>query len=258
MQFRSHFRRAAWLAAIPALCVFMSTSSVAKPLAMRLSPELKGVDATPVLGRKPGQWQGGLQFSVWRSAPPASFDAGTWSWDAPLGESHANEELRLDVDRVGFEFELRSEAGAAPALSQCLAQGRFAVHTEYRGDTTDETTVTLPGYPRIDCKLSGAHGGRLSLRPAFVSQRDSGQLQVGDKLWNVQSVNNLASQRSNFPLARFGYEFSSGGSVVAAVEIAGSGRVWFKPGLPDEAREELAAAMTALLYYGAFLDAQDR
>jgi hypothetical protein len=256
MQTRNPLRRASWIAALPALCLFASPELTAKPLAMRLSGDLKNVEAMPVRGRKPGQWQAGFQFASWESAPPASFDAGSWSWDAPMGESRSNEEVRLDVDRVGFEFELRPAANAAPAMGQCLAQGRFAVHTEYRGNTTDETTMTLPGYPRVDCKLSGAQRGYLSLRPAFVSQRDSGLLQVGEKLWNVQSVNNLASQRSNFPLARFGYEFSTGGEVVAAVETAGSGRVWFQPGLSEEDREDLAAAMTALLYYGAFLDTQ--
>jgi hypothetical protein len=225
---------------------------------MRLSPELEQVEPMPVQGRKPGQWQGALQFASWQSAPPVSFDAGTWSWDVPLGDSHANEEARLDVDRVGFEFELRTADNAPPASSQCLVQGRFAVHTEYRGDTRDETTVTLPGYPRVDCKLSGARGGRLWLRPTFVTQRDSGLLQVGDRQWQVRSVNNLASQRSSIPLARFGYEISTGKTVVAAVETVGAGRVWFQPGLANEEREDLAAALTALLYYGAFLDAQDR
>jgi hypothetical protein len=258
MPSRNHLRRASWLAALPVLFLFASPELVAKPLAMRLSPDLKEAEAIPVRGRKPGQWQGGVQFATFESEPPASFDAGSWSWDAPMRASHANEEARLDVDRVGFEFELRPVGSTAPALSQCLAQGRFAVHTEYRGNTTDETTVTLPGYPRVDCKLAGPHRGYLSLRPAFISQRDSGLLQIGEKVWNVQSVNNLASQRSNFPLARFGYEFISGGKVVAAVETAGTGRVWIQPGLPEGDREDLATAVTALLYYGAFLDAQDR
>ena len=256
MQPRNLPRRATWLAALPVLGL-VASPLLAKPLAMRLAPELKEVPAIPVQGRKPGQWQGGFQFAEWQSSPPVTFDAGSWSWDAPMRASHANEEARLDVDRMGFEFDWRSAADAPPVLGQCLAQGRFAVHTEYRGDTTDETAVTLPGYPRVDCKLSGPQRGYLWLRPAFVSQRDSGELQVGDKHWKVQSVNNLASQRSNFPLARFGYEFSVEGKVVAAVETAGTGRVWFQPGLAEEDREDLAAAMAALLYYGAFLDAQD-
>jgi hypothetical protein len=223
---------------------------------MKLSPELAPVAAQPVLGRTHDLWRSGLEFADWRASAPTSFDPRYWSWDVPLGESHADEELRVDVSRVGFGFDLDSPD--ATAASQCLAQGRFAVHTRYHGRVEDETTVTLPGYPRIDCKLDGAHQGLMSLRPDFLTQRDSGLLKFGEHLWNVQSVNNLASQRSSFPLARLGYEFRAGGAVVAAVETAGKGRVWFSPSLAADEREELATAMSALLYYATILDEQDR
>ncbi|HUQ09024.1 MAG TPA: hypothetical protein VM146_01820 [Steroidobacteraceae bacterium] len=223
---------------------------------MKLSPELMEVTAQPVRGRTPDVWRGALAFADWRASTPASFDPRYWSWDVPLGEAHTDEELRVDVSKVGFTFDL--DSAAASAASRCLAQGRFAVHTEFRGRVEDETSVTLPGYPRIDCKLSGASEGRLTLRPDFLTQRDSGLVRFGEHLWNVQSVNNLATQRSSFPLARFGYEFRSGGTVVAAVETAGKGRVWFSAGLAAQEREQLAAAMSALLYYATILEEQDR
>ena len=128
---------------------------------------------------------------------------------------------------------------------------------------TDETVVTLPGYPRLDCKFAGLHDGskdeegRLSLRPTFLTQRDSGLVRFGERLWNVQSVNNLATQRSSFPLGRFGYEVRRSGAVVAAVEVAGRGRVWFVPGLADDERRELAVTVAALLYYGVLLEQMD-
>lgn len=247
--------RVPWRLALPTLACLWACASVAAPLSMKLSPDLDQVEAQPVLGRAAKLADGGIEFAEWHASTPAPFDPRYWSWDLPVSDSHPNEELRVDVSKVAFGFDL--DGGGAPAASQCLAQGRFAVHTQYRGRVTDETTVTLPGYPRIDCKLDGSREGRLTLRPEFLTQRDSGLLRYGEHFWNVQSVNNLASQRSSFPLARFGYEFRSGGVVVAAVETAGKGRVWFAPGLSADDKEQLAAAMSALLYYAAILEEQD-
>lgn len=241
-------------AALAVLVGLAAGQAMAGP-SMKLSPDLAQVTAQPVLGRTHDIWRRGLEFADWRARAPKSFDPRNWSWDVPLGESHGDEELRVDISKVAFGFDL--DSADVTASTQCLAQGRFAVHTRYHGRVEDETTVTLPGYPRIDCKLAGARG-MMSLRPDFLTQRDSGLLRFAERSWNVQSVNNLASQRSSFPLARFGYEISSGGKVVAAVETAGKGRVWFSPALADDEREELAEAMSALLYYATILEDEDR
>lgn len=237
--------------------VLVALSAAAGPLSMKLAPDLGAVEPVPVNGRKTNLWTGAIGFGDWQATPPAPFDSRTWTWEALMPESHADEEVRVDVTRTAFEFESRTPEPDASVRAQCLAQGRFGVHTEYRGRVTDETTVTLPGYPRIDCKFAGAGEGRISLRPDFLTQRDSGLARFGERLWSIQSVNNLASQRSSLPLARFGYEFRKGGEVVAAVEIAGKGRVWFSPGLTPDEHRELASVMTALLYYGALLQEMD-
>jgi hypothetical protein len=246
-----------WLAAMPLFCFFLAGNATAAPLAMKLAPELQGVEPQAVQGRKSGLWQAEVQFGDWRTTAPAPFDAQTWTWEAILPESRANEALRVDVHHLGFDFELRSATGSGSIFNQCMAQGRFAVHEEFRGRVTDETSVALPGYPRIDCKLAGPQPGQLSLRPDFLTQRESGLARFGARSWNVQSVNNLATQRSSFPLGRFGYEFRAGGDVVAAVETAGIGRVWFHPSLNATEREELTAVMTTLLYYSVLLEEQD-
>jgi hypothetical protein len=240
------------------VCVLFASAAGAKPLAMKLAPEFDGIEPDVVFGRKADLWKGDLRFGEWQATVPAPFDIRTWTWEALMPESRPDEELRVDVERTTFQFELRSSANAAaPAFAQCVAQGHFAVHTRHTERVTDETEITLPGYPRIDCKLAGARAGQMSLRPELVTQRDSGLLRFGERLWTLQSVNNLASQRSSFPLARFGYEVRDEGEVVAAVETAGKGRVWLHPKISVAEREELAVALAALLYYGVLLESQD-
>jgi hypothetical protein len=241
-----------------AVSMLLASSGVAAaPLSMKLAPELGAVEPISVLGRGASLWKGEIGFGGWQATLPAPFDSKSWTWEALMPESRSDEDLRVDAGTTAFQFELHAPEAAADDGAQCLAQGRFGVHTENRGRVTDETTVTLPGYPRIDCKFAGAGGGRMSLRPDFLTQRDSGLARFGDRLWNIQSVNNLASQRSSFPLARFGYEFRRGGEVVAAVEIAAKGRVWFSPNLTADEHRELASAVTALLYYGMLLEQMD-
>lgn len=227
--------------------------------AMKLAPELAGVTPDAVNGRRGELWSQQLGFGGWQASALAPFDIRTWTWEALLPESRSDEELRVDAVRTPFRFDVRAVGAPDATTVRCVARGRTAVHTEYRGRVTDETTVTLPGYPRLDCHLEGAVPGRLSLRPDPVTQRDAGLLRVDDaatgvRLWNIQSVNNLATQRTSFPLGRFGYEFRAGGDVVAAVETLGRGRIWWSPRLEAAEREALAPAMVALLHYALLLE----
>ena len=147
--------------------------------------------------------------------------------------------------------------GSRPASAGCLAQGRFASLTTFHARSEDETSITIPGYPRLDCEFTGARAGTLALRADFATQRDSGDARFGADRWLVRSVNTHAKQRSNFPLTRFGYEIVLGKRAVAAVETYGAGRVWVLPDLSREQQEQLSTVAAALLYYGRLLDLQD-
>jgi hypothetical protein len=225
------------------------------PVSLRLAPELAGVEPKPVMGRSGNAIRDAVAFDRWSAAVTMHPYDGHPAAHGDVLATSSNEEVGVDVQGTGFEFDLRSN-GVAPSTTrgQCVARGRFATHTAHHGRTTDETSVTLPGYPRLDCVFSGAQSGRLAVRPIFVTQRDIGSAQFAEHLWEVRSVNNLASQRTEFPLARFGYEFRVGGRVVAAVETWGAGRVWTDPTLRPQDQEELSVAMTALLYYASLLD----
>jgi hypothetical protein len=237
---------------------FAAAGCSTTPVSMKLAPELAGIVPRPVVGRSGNAVRDALAFDRWSAAVTLHRDDDRAAAHGDVLVTSANEEVSVDTQRTGFEFNLRS-SGVAPSTirGQCMAQGRFGSHTAHRGRTTDETSMTLPGYPRLDCAFSGAQSGRLTVRPTFVTQRDFGSAQFAEHLWEIRSVNNLASQRTEFPLARFGYEFRVGGRVVAAVETWGAGRVWMDPTLRPQDEEELSVAMTALLYYGSLLDLDD-
>ncbi|HEV7609539.1 MAG TPA: hypothetical protein VGO61_19540 [Steroidobacteraceae bacterium] len=242
----AYFRSAIVVALAAVAAVGCSTA----PVSLKLAPELASVVAKPVSGRSGNEVRGALAFDRWSAAVTMQ------SHEDRLAS--ANEELSVDARGTAFEFDLHSN-GAPPSASrgQCIARGRSGTYTTYHGRTTDETSVTVPGYPRVDCEFAGAQAGRLTVRPTFVTQRDLGSAQFGEQLWEIRSVNNLDSQRTEFPLARFGYEIRAGGRVVAAVETWGAGRVWMDPGLGPQDEEELSVVMTALLYYGSLLEVDD-
>jgi hypothetical protein len=227
--------------------------------AMKLAPELRAVPPQPVSGRGAVLGRGTLAFGRWTSTVPARIPNDHWLRVTNSAATNANEESGVEVDRAALVFSVHSGSGAAASTtdSTCVARGRVARRVAWRGRTTDETSVTIPGYPRIDCEFLGARAGRLSLRPSWLSQRDSGTAEFGGRRWTVESVNNSEAQRTNFPLTRFGYEFSARGTVVAAVETWGAGRVWIDPALDSAEQDELAVATTALLYYASLLEYED-
>ena len=221
---------------------------------MRLAPELATTPEIPVHDRQ--HWTRPMAFGRWQAAAPATIRTRAWRFGASLPPFPSNAEIAVTAEKAGVQFDLNSPASAS-THGNCLAQGKFASYTTYGSRTTDETAVTLPGFPRLDCEFSGTQTGVLTLRSDFATQRDSGTAEFGARRWQVRSVNNLQNQQGSFPLARFGYEIGLDDRVVAAVEIQGNGRVWMLPGLPPAEQDELSALMTALLYYGALLDQQD-
>jgi hypothetical protein len=216
---------------------------------MKLAPELAAVPPKPVSGRQAFLGRGVLAFDRWTSTAPARLPNDRWRRSSNLVATGLNDVSGIETDRAALEFSVNSGGSAATSTTQskCTARGRFAKRVATSGRVTDETQVNVSGYPRIDCEFSGAQSGQLSLQPSWLSQRDSGTVEFGDLRWTVESVD-------SGPVARFGYEFSSNGKVVAAVETYGAGRVWIDPSLDAARQDELAAATTALLYYASLLE----
>jgi hypothetical protein len=243
--------------ALPLLAFILLASPVfAAPAAMKIPVNLKDVEPQPVTGRTGALWKNQLSFAEWQATAPGTFDASGWTLGT-RSASGRDRETVVGVERVAFEFELRSANSALAGMNQCLVRGRFLKHTEIRGRVTDETTLEPPGYPRIDCRLAGPVPAELSLRRTAMSQRDSGTLRSGEREWTVRSVHNLATQRSSFPMGRFGFEISTGDAAVAAVETLNAGRVWIRPDISAAERAALGAAIAALLNYSVLLEMQD-
>jgi hypothetical protein len=221
---------------------------------MRLAPELAVAQEIPVQDRQ--HWSRPMAFGRWQAAAPATYTTRAWRFGASLPPLPRNAELAVSGEKAGVQFDLISPASAM-THGNCLAQGKFASYTTYGARTTDETSVTLPGFPRLDCEFTGTQTGVLTLRADFATQRDSGEAEIDGRRWQVRSVNNFQGQQGSFPLARFGYEVVLENRVVAAVETQGNGRIWMLPGLPPAQQDELSTLMTALLYYGTLLDQQD-
>jgi len=247
------YRCAISLILVPALLSL--GGCVTANVSMKLAPELAAATALPVTGRS--QWNL-LAFGRWHVAMPAPYRMDGWQFSGTPRFVPANAELSVKAERASLEFEVVADAPAGrPTSAGCLAQGRFVSLTSYHARSTDETSVTIPGYPRLDCEFAGARTGTLALRADFATQIDLGSATFGADRWLVRSVNTHATQTSNVPLTRFGYEIVLDNRVVAAVEIYGAGRVWVLPELSHEQQEQLSTIAAALLYYGMLLDLQD-
>ena len=243
-----------WRAFLPLYSLLASGSLAAAPVSMKLPAELQAVQPQAVHGRTGNLWRNPLRFAGWQATAPSTFDASGWALAAASG----NEEKRLNVESVAFEFGIRAEGSSSgESRHRCLARFRSATHSEVRGRVSDETSIELAGYPRVDCELPGPRPGHLSLHRDAGSQRDSGELRFGERVWDLRSVNNLATQRSSLPMGRFGYELRMDGVAMAAVETVNQGRVWLDPKLDAADRPELAAAIAALLSYSVLLETRD-
>jgi len=239
---------------VPAFLVL--AGCVLPDTAMRLSPALATTAPLPVAGRS--QWNQ-LAFGRWNVTMPAPYRVDGWQFGGTPRFLPANAELSVKAERASLEFEIvATDAPASlPGKAGCLAQGKFASLTKFYARSEDETTITIPGYPRLDCEFAGVRTGTLALHADFATQIDYGDATFGTSRWQVRSVNTHAKQKSNFPLARFGYEIAQGERVVASVETYGAGRVWVLPELSREQQEQVSTITAALLYYGQLLDQQD-
>ena len=148
---------------------------------MKLAPELASTPALPVTGRN--QWNQ-LVFGQWQVTMPAPYRMDGWQIAGTPRFLPANAEVSVKAERASLEFEVVADApGSRPASAGCLAQGRFASLTTFHARSEDETSVTIPGYPRLDCEFTGARTGTLTLRADFATQIDLGGASFGADRW---------------------------------------------------------------------------
>jgi hypothetical protein len=232
------------------------------PTHMQVPPELAGVQPQPVQGRNGSNHP--VSFGRWIVSVPATFFAEGTSIgrDAPLAEPVIvtfDTKVRLDklVTKFQFVLDSRAASGNTSWSADCVAEQRDINHLQGNWEESDETELTQPGYPILDCRFTGPQLGRMGLHADFTTLRDSGTVRIPGADWDVRSINHGENERAYLALNRFGYELLQDGQVVAAVETFGDGRVWMQPGLSPQEEDAQAVVMTALLYYAEMLTMQE-
>jgi hypothetical protein len=155
-----------------------------------------------------------------------------------------------------FSFAMQPVAGTAwqvqggyYAYSKDLslapnAQNRLSISVEQ--EELYSSIIHAPNQPTWQLVLQSQN--ELGARPKFAQ----GTLSNGDSLLQVRPISQLLRRDGrpmNLPLGvPVGYEFvRANGSVAAAVELIGRGRVWMAPSLSPEVRGPVAAAVTSML-----------
>lgn len=211
------------------------------------APALAGVSPLPVKGRSPTAFDQRVQFGAWQVKAASKFDMREQSVVAAAESTRARKELGLRENLGVFELDV-TRAGSDATRVRCETRTSAGSRTRSAGRRSDETSLTLPGYPRIDCTFSGAQAGLVAVQAAPVTLYETGHADMSGARWQLRSVGKVT---------RLGYELLLGDEVVAAVETASTGRVWMLPTLDAARQEELAVLASSLLYSTAALELQD-
>lgn len=211
------------------------------------APALAGVAALPVKGRSPTAWDKRISFGEWQVSTRSKFDTFEQSVGAGRQTARGRKDVSLHENMGRFELEVARKGSDATRVS-CETRTAAGGQEKSAGRRSDETSLTLPGYPRSYCTFSGAHPGLLDVQAAAVTLFESGHADMAGARWQIRSVGKVV---------RLGYELLLNDEVVGTVETASAGRVWLLPALDAGRQEELAVLAGALLYSTAALELQD-
>jgi hypothetical protein len=158
-------------AAVAALAPVLATG--ANVLKITPAPSLAGVAALPVKGRSPTAFDKRVRFGDWQVQTVSKFDQR----GRAVGVSVESDRKRKAISLRGnvAEFELAvTRAGGTPTQVSCETRIAAGDHEKSAGRRSDETSLTLPGYPRIDCTFGGALTGVLATQAAAVTLFETG------------------------------------------------------------------------------------
>lgn len=209
----------------------------AREARLALDPKLAEVaSAMPVEGANPRRWGTDLSFGDYRAVNVRDGDHLEWFFAVGnLGTGAAKSASRLTLE--GPSESVRVECLAKRSV---LARGSFSVD------------LALGRKPLLMCGLEDSGGGRWTLVLTERAPNLTGAIQPADGIdgarHEVRSVHRL--EGSKWPLAEpAGYEISTSGSVIAAVETINRGRVWIGSDLDVATQQRIAAAAAALLLF---------
>lgn len=239
--------RAATLVLVTLTGLAPGLAAGANVLRITPAPALAGAAPLAVKGRSPAAWDRRIRFGDWQVHTRSPFDTREQSVSAGTESARVQRQVALRENVGRFQLDVAREGGEATRV-RCETRTATGDQSKSAGRRTDETSLTLPGYPRIDCTFSGAQPGLVSLEAAPVTLYEAGHADMAGARWQIRSVGKLV---------RLGYELLLDDAVVGTVETASAGRVWMLPTLEAARQEELAVLTGALLYATAALELQD-
>lgn len=232
------------------------TGCSASRVSMQVPAPLTATTALPVTGKQ--GFRHSYQFGEFGTSQVKQgwFSTSSWSWGNTGGWLPAPAWFDQTRARHKSSFTMQPVGGTA-WQAQCAY---FASSSELHVGTgpgsnlgltlaSDElysTIIKAPDQPTWQLVLECQN--QIGNRPQFAR----GTFSNGDATLQVRPIAQLL-RRDGKPMtlpfgAPIGYEFARpDGSVVAAVELMGRGRVWVAPTLPPEVKGPVAAALTAML-----------
>lgn len=156
-------------------------------------------------------------------------------WTLPMGDLGFTEESF----RLWFQF---SDQAGVESTVECLGDDRYA-----RLGSLTVRREGQEGVPLLVCaEIDGAGEELWRLVVEHRSDAEAGHVQVGERKWRLVRGEPVTPMPYDDDV---GFLLFDGDRAVAAVELAGRGRVWLAPELSDaERRTAAAVAATAFAY----------
>ncbi len=198
---------------------------------IQLAPDLAMVTPVPVQGANPRRWNAPVSFGAWATTEVR--EGFTWDFGYRL--------LGIDVAFAFQPYRLVISSGNQAIQAECITRAAALSRKDLSVDPS------FGRIPALACGFRGEGEGTLHLNTTSMN-REEGEAAFGRSVWQIRSVHKFAgsSVMSGDPL---GYEISSDGRVIAAVETMNRGRVWIDPTLSTEDQGRVAAVATAVLLY---------
>jgi hypothetical protein len=224
-------------------------------VSMVVAPTLQAAAPLPVTGKQGfkrsyqfGEFGTSQVRSGWLSTSTRGLGGG---WLAPVwfDQSRARRKSSFTMQPVdGTTWQAQCAFYAHSDDLRLAPTPNTVLGTSLFSEEMYSSIIQAPNQPTWQLVLESRN--EIGHRPNFAQ----GTLSNGDSVLQVRPIAQLL-RRDGKPMTLpfgvpIGYEFvRANGSVVAAVELMGRGRVWVTPGLTPAVKGPVAAALTAMLLH---------
>ncbi|EGM75928.1 hypothetical protein Rhein_3920 [Rheinheimera sp. A13L] len=214
--------------------IILFTYAVAFNLDARQIQSIKAFQALEpyqVISPEPRQWSNALSFGIWHTTSPQQHHT----------QGSALAILGLPLDAQTPAYQLTMTNGLQWQYLECVSRRHLTeiAHWPVHSNKGQK--------PALACGISGLADVTFYLTPEWDNQF-VGYSELSDRSIKIRSLHFL--EKTTYPtLFPVGYLLTDEQGALAQVEISGSGRVWFRPGLTDQTQLELAARVAVLLLF---------